>query len=331
MAEPNIHAGQSTITWQLPLADLCKELDRICSRTTLRGLIERCIIPETGLGLDQYDRRCSICQESYYREHPAQLPCGHIFGHRCAAKWLKKSKTCPTCRTKLVKPQEKLSYNLSILHPARLDSFRRFLLFIIRSHGVAKGASLDREFQALIRSRPRTPPEIDFSANKVTLWHEICWRRLHNWERKWNEFNASTLPEHHENPYFEKYSLYKTLAVARGDVVPPHEKVSWFSEFGTTADKKAWQILRCRRILEWIRRPWDGYELEFLAMTVSQITDYDIDAFVRNDAAEGLSWNDSPLSPWRLMDSRDYLEYRPSSGSIRSSALTTWLDTLSTG
>ena len=330
MTEPNHHAVQSIYTWQWALGDLCKELDRISSRSSSLGrFIERSVIPETDLEINEYDRSCPICQVPYYHERPVQLPCGHIFGHRCATQWLKQAKTCPMCR-KLVRPREKLSYKLSILHPDRLGTFRHFLLFVIQRYGVAKGASLDRDFQALIRSRPRAPPEIDFSTTKAPLWHDICWRRLHNWERKWNEINASILPKRLNDPYFENSSPYRTFGVAKGGVIFPHERSSWFSEFGIKSDSEAWQTLRCRRMLHWLRGPWDGYELEFLTMAASQITDYDVEFFSKHRAAIDFSWHDNPSSPWRLMDSRDFLEYRPNSGSTCSPALATWLDTLST-
>ncbi|KAK8090588.1 hypothetical protein PG994_000093 [Apiospora phragmitis] len=32
---------------------------------------------------------------------PAILPCGHIFGHRCLAKWLRTHDACPCCRLRL--------------------------------------------------------------------------------------------------------------------------------------------------------------------------------------------------------------------------------------
>ncbi|KAK8868882.1 hypothetical protein PGQ11_007460 [Apiospora arundinis] len=32
---------------------------------------------------------------------PAILPCGHVFGHRCLAKWLRSHDACPCCRLKL--------------------------------------------------------------------------------------------------------------------------------------------------------------------------------------------------------------------------------------
>lgn len=307
MAEPINRADQSIFTWQLPLADLCKQLDRISSaKSNVRRFIERSIIPETDLEVNQYDRSCPICQEPYHHERPAKLPCGHVFGHRCAARWIEQAKSCPMCRSNLV-GQKKASYNLSILHPDRLEVFRSFLLFVIGRHGAAKGASLDKDFQALLRSRPRNPPAIDLSAAKVPLYHTICWRRLHSWERKWKEFNASWLPKHHEDPCFEDHNPWRTFKVARArdDVV-----MSWFSEFGMKTDREAWQTLRCRRMLHWLRGPWDGYEMEFLAMAVSQITDHNLAGFIRNRAID-FSRANNPSSPWRLLNSRDILEYRP--------------------
>ncbi|KAK7956624.1 uncharacterized protein PG986_005846 [Apiospora aurea] len=35
---------------------------------------------------------------------PAILPCGHIFGHRCMAKWLRTHDACPCCRLRLRHP-----------------------------------------------------------------------------------------------------------------------------------------------------------------------------------------------------------------------------------
>ncbi|KAK7927588.1 hypothetical protein PG985_004586 [Apiospora marii] len=32
---------------------------------------------------------------------PAILPCGHVFGHRCLAKWLRSHSACPCCRLRL--------------------------------------------------------------------------------------------------------------------------------------------------------------------------------------------------------------------------------------
>ncbi|KAK8105737.1 uncharacterized protein PG998_003790 [Apiospora kogelbergensis] len=32
---------------------------------------------------------------------PAMLPCGHVFGHRCLAKWLRSHDACPCCRLRL--------------------------------------------------------------------------------------------------------------------------------------------------------------------------------------------------------------------------------------
>jgi len=49
---------------------------------------------------------CSICQELIVGCH--SLSCGHTFCYACVARWLKKKKECPTCRTSAHK-----------LHPVR--------------------------------------------------------------------------------------------------------------------------------------------------------------------------------------------------------------------
>ena len=62
-------------------------------------------------------------------------------------------------------------------------------------------------------------------------------------------------------------------------------------------------------MLRFITGSWVGYELEFLTMVVSQITDDDLKGFSRNPGRVHLTWH-NPSSPWRLMDYRDFLEYR---------------------
>lgn len=60
--------------------------------------------------LAEADRACNICftnfpTHKYFafgtgksEERPTRLPCQHVFGHQCLAKWLHDHNTCPLCR-----------------------------------------------------------------------------------------------------------------------------------------------------------------------------------------------------------------------------------------
>ena len=43
---------------------------------------------------------CEICTELFCE--PFALACGHTFCYSCTCDWLKTSKTCPTCRAKVI-------------------------------------------------------------------------------------------------------------------------------------------------------------------------------------------------------------------------------------
>ena len=46
---------------------------------------------------------CVICMEDLHstRKQVGRLACGHVFHHRCVDRWLRKSATCPVCRTRV--------------------------------------------------------------------------------------------------------------------------------------------------------------------------------------------------------------------------------------
>ncbi|KAK2977659.1 hypothetical protein RJ640_015656 [Escallonia rubra] len=49
---------------------------------------------------------CSICHEDFVpRDMVNRLPCSHIFHTRCILRWLKRSNTCPLCRSKVYKEE----------------------------------------------------------------------------------------------------------------------------------------------------------------------------------------------------------------------------------
>lgn len=55
---------------------------------------------------------CFICTQQlcdvdgcniHHHEEPIQLPCGHVFGTKCAATWFGENDTCPMCRAVMIK------------------------------------------------------------------------------------------------------------------------------------------------------------------------------------------------------------------------------------
>ena len=40
---------------------------------------------------------CGICSDVFL--DPVTLPCGHSFDFKCLTRWLRRKRTCPTCRT----------------------------------------------------------------------------------------------------------------------------------------------------------------------------------------------------------------------------------------
>ncbi|KAK3027163.1 hypothetical protein RJ639_041264 [Escallonia herrerae] len=56
--------------------------------------------------LEGFGGTCSICHEDFVpRDMVNRLPCSHIFHTRCILRWLKRSNTCPLCRSKVHKEE----------------------------------------------------------------------------------------------------------------------------------------------------------------------------------------------------------------------------------
>ena len=45
------------------------------------------------------DTECSVCWESLDDDSKISLPCGHLFHSACLRRWLLQQRTCPICRT----------------------------------------------------------------------------------------------------------------------------------------------------------------------------------------------------------------------------------------
>ena len=71
---------------------------------------QRTILP-SAYRVEQLSQQCYICQETLGLPRPDGeceeahlLPCSHIFGHLCIARWLESSPNhnCPTCRRSMI-------------------------------------------------------------------------------------------------------------------------------------------------------------------------------------------------------------------------------------
>ncbi|KAK2983409.1 hypothetical protein RJ640_002404 [Escallonia rubra] len=103
---------------------------------------------------------CSICHEDFVpRDMVNRLPCSHIFHTRCILRWLKRSNTCPLCRSKVYKeeparPKETRGQPIRIM---RLDrqSFHRVLTSQSRPAPTSRNVTRSVENEAHIpQSRP---------------------------------------------------------------------------------------------------------------------------------------------------------------------------------
>lgn len=66
---------------------------------------------------------CTICQEDYVvGKHLMKLPCEHVFCADCGRQWLRRSNTCPVCRSEV--QDEDLADNSRDWHSEDLFSFR---------------------------------------------------------------------------------------------------------------------------------------------------------------------------------------------------------------
>ncbi|CAF9926703.1 hypothetical protein IMSHALPRED_007017 [Imshaugia aleurites] len=82
--------------------------DSSTSRSAATKFLESLPVVKREILPDDY-QTCHICKEDFVddsnptvavkAESPLKLPCGHIFGSECLAKWFLQKNTCPICRT----------------------------------------------------------------------------------------------------------------------------------------------------------------------------------------------------------------------------------------
>ncbi|KAK3042251.1 hypothetical protein RJ639_001846 [Escallonia herrerae] len=103
---------------------------------------------------------CSICHEDFVlRDMVNRLPCSHIFHTRCILRWLKRSNTCPLCRSKVHKeeparPKETHGQPIRIMRLNR-ESFHRVPTSQSRPAPTSRNVTRSVENEAHIpQSRP---------------------------------------------------------------------------------------------------------------------------------------------------------------------------------
>lgn len=73
-------------------------LNKICSICNVKKITD--YVKDIGIP----DSECCICYNKYDIENNGgKLECNHIFHNKCIIEWLNTSKTCPLCRSKLIK------------------------------------------------------------------------------------------------------------------------------------------------------------------------------------------------------------------------------------
>lgn len=115
--DPSILVGLEILTLMLEVTeiDMCilrmlskvKHLQRP-GRIRIETITEPCT-KKAMSSKDAQDHECLMCRATYalkYSRTKATEPavktkCGHIFGRDCLQEWLKKSETCPKCRTEI--------------------------------------------------------------------------------------------------------------------------------------------------------------------------------------------------------------------------------------
>ncbi|KAK3042245.1 hypothetical protein RJ639_001840 [Escallonia herrerae] len=103
---------------------------------------------------------CSICHEDFVlRDMVNRLPCSHIFHTRCILRWLKRSNTCPLCRSKVHKeeparPKETHGQPIRIMRLNR-ESFHRVPTSQSRPAPTSRNVTRSVENEAhILQSRP---------------------------------------------------------------------------------------------------------------------------------------------------------------------------------
>ncbi|KAK2977665.1 hypothetical protein RJ640_015662 [Escallonia rubra] len=117
---------------------------------------------------------CSICHEDFVpRDMVNRLPCSHIFHTRCILRWLKRSNTCPLCRSKVYKeeparPKETHGQPIRII---RLDrqSFHRVPTSQSRPAPTSRNVTRSVENEAHIPQSSRPTP----TGRNVIRFHRV--------------------------------------------------------------------------------------------------------------------------------------------------------------
>lgn len=97
--------------------NLCRLLDLIPGNAdilvaptpanVIRGIPDMRITMSLFRELKQEDKMCAICLERFKENEMVKvLKCKHMFHEKCLVPWLKKRRTCPTCRRSVITTEE---------------------------------------------------------------------------------------------------------------------------------------------------------------------------------------------------------------------------------
>jgi hypothetical protein len=90
-------------------------------------------------------QECCICLESIEPSKARRLGCGHVFHRACVGKWLRRSMTCPMCRTACmsnVKLSDRMVYMLSVCPPPQDMVFSSFMHIMLHRQVVSSDLGL---------------------------------------------------------------------------------------------------------------------------------------------------------------------------------------------
>lgn len=125
------------------MSSFSAELDRNIAKFQLL-----CDVPNPAVA-PLSDDQCSICQESYQNNgwkfggtvhRPVQLPCGHVLGYQCLARWILSPgfvDSCPLCRKHIVNTRRTTTRRYQLKRLVAASFSRLESISLIASNGVS--------------------------------------------------------------------------------------------------------------------------------------------------------------------------------------------------
>lgn len=120
---------------------------------------------------------CSICCDPLLADKVVILKCGHLFHEDCLTEWIKRSKTCPECRTRTKKPvrvfpnflPDDFSAQL-IQNEANFTNEREFIVTDLSQQFAEKKAEFEESLTSLMETKSKV---IDLQNEIIILEERI--------------------------------------------------------------------------------------------------------------------------------------------------------------